>query len=128
MDNLIELIEKLQSEIDVNKSVAEANRAGAEKAGAETKTIEQQRDLLQENLKQQGVSQWLENIQNKYMMEADKNGKNEGAEKWYVNETYGESGGVNKESLFNDQATTAILKTLAETGNTEANTMLTNIS
>lgn len=48
---------KLQSEIDVNKSVAEANRANAAKAGADTKTTE----ALRENLVEQ-ISTTIDNL------------------------------------------------------------------
>lgn len=59
---------KLQSEIDVNKSVAEANRANAKNLGANTSTTEAIRDTLIENMKQSGIDQWLKNQMTGWMM------------------------------------------------------------
>ena len=66
---------KLQSEIDVNKSVAKVNEANAEKAGADTHTTEAMRETLIENMKQSGIDQWLKNQLTGWMMRSkdDKN-------------------------------------------------------
>ena len=52
---------KLQSEIDVNKSVANINNKNAEKAEADTKTTNDSREIFVENLRQAGIENWLRN-------------------------------------------------------------------
>ena len=52
---------KLQSEIDVNKSVANINNKSAEKAEADTKTTNDSREIFVENLRQAGIENWLRN-------------------------------------------------------------------
>ena len=52
---------KLQSEIDVNKSVANINNKSAEKAEADTKTTNDSREIFIENLRQAGIENWLRN-------------------------------------------------------------------
>lgn len=114
---------KLASEIDVNKSVAESNRASAEKAGAETKTTEQSRNVLIENMRQAGVGQWMENVEKAYLMSYDP-AKATGLTA--DNETYNWGVAIEKEGGFSQAAAGAIAKTLAETGNANANALLTN--
>lgn len=114
---------KLASEIDVNKSVAESNRASAEKATAETKTTEQSRELLIENMRNAGVGQWMENVERAYLMSYDPaKGVGVSAE----NEKYDWGVVINKEGGFSQAAATAIAKTMSETGNMNANALLTN--
>lgn len=114
---------KLASEIDVNKSVAESNRASAEKAGAETKTTEQSREILIENMRNEGVSQWMENVEKAYLMSYDPS-KAVGLSA--ENEKYDWGVAIEKEGGFSQAAAAAIAKTLAETGNMKASALLTN--
>lgn len=114
---------KLASEIDVNKSVAESNRASAGKDVAETKTTNETRNILIENMKNEGISKWIENVEKSYLLSYDPaKGDNLSAE----NEIYNWGVAINKEGGFSQQAATAIAKTMAETGNATASALLTN--
>lgn len=114
---------KLASEIDVNKSVAESNRANAGKATAETKTTEASRELLIENMRNAGVSQWMENVEKAYLLSYDP-AKAIGLSA--ENEKYDWGVAISKEGGFSQAAAGAIAKTLAETGNMNASALLTN--
>lgn len=111
----------LESQIDLNKAQAEDLRAGARNKEAGTTTIEEQREILTENLRQSGIAQWFENIltehkanPNKEGIEINRNG--------ILNRVFS----VGEDSLQIKELTNAIAKTQAETGNLEANKILTD--
>lgn len=62
---------KLRSEIDVNKSVADVNKANAENAGSRTITENDFREIQKEKLRQEGTKLYLENAITKFGMEND---------------------------------------------------------
>lgn len=101
---------KLQSEIDVNKSVAMANKANAEKATAETTTTNNVRETLIENMKQQGIETWLRNEISGWTM------RNDGTNDVVLNNSaYNVIDYVfSKDSLKAKEITNAILKTYNE--------------
>lgn len=61
----------MESVIDKNKSEAEANRAGAGLSGAQQTTEEQKRETLIENMKQEGIGTWFDNINKRWQIEGD---------------------------------------------------------
>ena len=104
---------KLQSEIDVNKSVAKVNEANAENAGANTKTTNDSREIFIENLRQAGIENWLRNEIEGYKWRDD-------ADKDMIatNETYKVAGLLlNKDSLKSKELRNVINKTAAEIDN-----------
>lgn len=115
---------KLKSEIDVNRSVAEANRANAGLHGEQIITEKERRKLLIENLRQEGISKWLDNELKTYMQNPNSMDYIEGTQlrnpvlKWYTS--------IDKNSLQVKQLNNAILKAAADAGNADAQTALTN--
>ena len=107
---------KLESEIKVNESVANANNANAKKAGADTETTEQIRKYTVELEKQEAITKWFENIKTKYMNESNPNDPNEDME-LYRNSTLGIATGIMKSGGFNQQIATDIAQGLANAGN-----------
>lgn len=114
---------KMMSEIDVNKSIAEKNRADAGLASEKTTTEMNQRDVLIEKIRQEGVSQWFENLES----DVKRSGVLQDNEvRLFKNQNLNVSTAFQKVSLWNQEVTTAIAKTMAEIGNTEAQELLTN--
>lgn len=111
----------MQSQIEVNKSIAAKNNAEATKAGEETTTITSQRDLLTEKIKQEGKSSWLQNIRTEW----ENNTREENGITVYKNKQYGE-GGVSQGSLFDQQATNEVIKIMSEVGVLNETEKLTN--
>lgn len=110
-------LQKLQSEIAVNNSIAEKNRADAQ-------TTTESRSWLVEKLKQEGKGEWLENIRNKYMMETD-NTTGEVTAVKYVNDKYGEVN-TGTGTLFDQQISNEIAQIYANANNQNAQALLTN--
>lgn len=115
-------MQKLQSEIDVNKSVAEANRAQAGKASADTETTNAIRDYSVEFERQQGIREWMNNNRTKF---EDYN-REKGQDASYSNTKLDEHHEIASGSIFDQRITSEILKTVADTGNAEAQKLLTN--
>ena len=114
---------KLGSEIAVNKATAKEKEANAELTSEKTTTEVNQRDSLIENLRQEGVSKWFENLEN----EVKRSGFLEDNEvSVFRNARLNVSTSFQKTSLWNQEVTTAIAKTIAETGNFGAQELLTN--
>jgi len=114
---------KLASEIAVNKATAKEKEANAELTSEKKTTEINQRDVLIEKLKQEGVAQWFENLEN----EVKRSGVLQDAEvRLFRNAKLDVSTAFQKVSLWNQEVTTAIAKTMAEIGNTEAQELLTN--
>lgn len=113
-------MQKVASEIEVNKSVANANNAGAKKSEAEAKTTNDSRELLIENLRQQGISQWQENAIREFLNKAPayENEDTQGyGDSISENQTYDSIFEINREGISNKQLISAVVKTDADTGN-----------
>ena len=95
---------KLASEIEVNKSVANANNANAD-------TTNESRDLLIENMRQTGTSQWLQNEMTKFTMQFDMTDKNSNMQAW--NKEFGDMW-INAESTKKQELANVVLKTAKE--------------
>lgn len=104
---------KAQSEIDVNKSIAEKNRA-------EAQTTTESRGVLIEKLKQDGKGQWLENVKQRMLM-----GEFTDDITTLKNKEYGEIS-ITKGSLFTEQAAADIAQALASAENSKTQAILTN--
>ena len=110
---------KLASEIEVNKSVAEANRSNAGLRGEKGITESLQRKLVLENLRQQGIEKWLNNEITQFLMTGSDSGSvRNSVLNWYTS--------VDKDSMQFKEMNSALLKTIAETENVEINTKLVN--
>ena len=97
------------SEIDVNKSIAEKNRADAGLAEEKKTTEIEQRDILIEKLKQEGIGQWFENLES----DVKRSGTLKDEEvKLFRNANLNVSTAFQKVSLWNQEITTAIAKTM----------------
>lgn len=115
---------KVKSEIDVNKSIAERNRADAESLGANTETTNKIRNYTVELEKQKGIKEWLDNARTEYMNESNPHDENE---MWLDrNATYNTSTAIMKKGGFNLQMATEIAEGLARTDNANASAALTN--
>jgi hypothetical protein len=114
---------KLSSEIAVNKATAKEKEANAELISEKKTTEINQRDVLIEKLRQEGVAQWFENLEN----EVKRSGVLQDNEiRLFRNAQLDVSTSFQKTSLWNQEVTTAIAKTMAEIGYTEAQELLTN--
>lgn len=114
---------KLGSEIAVNKATAKEKEANAELTSEKKTTEVNQRDILIEKLRQEGVAQWFENLEN----DVKRGGVlQDGEVRLFRNAGLDVSTAFQKTSLWNQEVTTAIAKTMAEIGNTEAQELLTN--
>lgn len=103
-------LQKLASEIDVNKSVAERNRAEAQTTG-------ETRPWIVEKLKQEGRGQWIDNVREKYMLEYQS-----GDVRNYTNKTTGET--LTPGDIFTSQMATDLALTIAQTDNTISQKLL----
>lgn len=114
---------KLGSEIELNRAAAREKDANAGLKGEERITEIEQRGILIENLRQQGIAQWFENLES----DVKRSGLMGDTEvRLFRNGTLDVSTAFQKMSLWNQEVTTAIAKTMAETGNLEAQKLLTN--
>lgn len=114
---------KLGSEIAVNKATAKEKEANAELTSEKKTTEINQRDVLIEKLRQEGVAQWFENLES----DVKRSGTlQDGEVRLFNNAQLNVSTAFQKVSLWNQEVTTAIAKTMAEIGNTEAQELLTN--
>lgn len=115
----------MEAQIDMMKSQAEKNRADANLSGEMGTTESEKRSILLENMKQAGTAQWMENLRNDLLNSGVL--QQEGNEMILNrNSTYNVSTAFQKTGQWNEQVTTAIAKTMAETSNTEMNELLTN--
>ena len=114
---------KLSSEIAVNKAIAKEKEASAELLTEKKTTEINQRDVLIEKLRQEGVEKWFSNLEN----EVKRSGVLQDNEiRLFRNAQLDVSTSFQKTSLWNQEVTTAIAKTMAEIGYTEAQKLLTN--
>jgi hypothetical protein len=114
---------KLSSEIAVNKATAKEKEANAELISEKKVTETNQRDVLIENLRQEGVEKWFSNLEN----EVKRSGVLQDNEvQLFRNARLNVSTSFQKTSIWNQEVTSAIAKTMAEIGYTEAQELLTN--
>lgn len=114
---------KTSAEIEVLKSQAEKNRADADLSGSQTTTEEKKRDIFIENLRQQGMGDWLINLR----MQMENKGQMQDDEiQMFRNQTYDESTAFQKTGIWNQRETTAIAEAMARAGNQEAQALLNN--
>lgn len=113
---------KMMSEIDVNKSIAEKNRADAGLAGAQTLTENEKREYFVENLRLSGHSQWLDVLAKDLKANGD---LNEAGELVFTNDSLGAISVFKKTGQWNQEVTNAIANTLADTNNKVAQELLT---
>ena len=100
-----------EAQIDLMKAQAEKERAQAKNLGADTTTVDAVRDVLVENMKQSGTSQWLDNIMKEIGMSEE---PYKDWSKIVTNKIYGraEAHGNSREATkFNND----LLKTIADT-------------
>jgi len=114
---------KLRSEIAVNNATAKEKEANAELTSEKKTTEINQRDVLIEKLRQEGVAQWFENLESEV-----KRGRplQDNEVQLFRNARLNVSTSFQKVSLWNQEVTTAIAKTMAEIGYAEAQELLTN--
>lgn len=115
----VRLLETLavQSEIDVNKSIAERNRAEARNLGEGTQTIVETRPLIVAELKEKGKMQWIQNSFDTYMHEREfENDKT----KVFVHNQYG-SIQFKPDSVLTQAQVAALMEATARANNLEAN-------
>lgn len=112
-----------ESQIAVNEATAKKLGSEAENLGEQTITEREKRDIMVENMRQQGISQWLDNLKEDWKRSGrltDEDSvemqRNE-ILRAYTNE-------VNKNSPIVQEIGTAILKTNAETGKIDAEKIL----
>ncbi len=125
---------KLQSEIDVNKSIAEKNKADAGLSSSKTKTEDQVRDAFIANIYYEGKTKWLEYVMRELKLTyGDSQGKIKGVDYkiHYYHDTMDIYGAIGipenlKYTIFGDELLSAIDASKALTGNHIANTALTN--
>lgn len=112
-------LSKLKSEIDVNKSVAEVNKATATKQTAEAQTTESTRDILVQKLKEEGIAQVLENSIKSWQM---------GNKRTDFADVLGgaKDAMMKDDSLMAKQIAGTVLKTFAEKDNIAAQEALSN--
>lgn len=115
---------KLSSEVKLNESVAEKNEADAEQAKAKTTTEENSRDILIENMRQEGIFRLQENYGNAFERSWD--GENEGDEMSSHNAIYNWNERIKTDSAYANKIKTAINKTIQETNKAAADAINTN--
>ena len=115
-------LKKLASEVEVNKSVAEANRADAVLKGAGTETENQKRAGLIALLNEQGWSQYLQNLVLDWKISGETNES--------LSRVFSASGMGGSREIYlkgpEAQQITDVIKTIAEAGNIEAQKLLNN--
>lgn len=116
-------LSKLKSEIDVNESVAESNRANAAKAGADTKTTDQIRDMVVEAAKQGAIGQYIDNVQERHKIEGY---DPDASITQYNNPVLGLGIKMNKSATFAREVEAQVANMIAQTAGIDANALLTN--
>lgn len=114
----------MQAEVKKVEAETENLEAQTDNTKSRTVTENEQRDILIENIKQQGLEKWLHNVQERYKMQG--NPDNEEGTGWHSNAKLNEEIFINEGSYIQRELTTAILKMQADTGSAEAQALLTN--
>lgn len=112
---------KLGAELELMEAQAEELRAKARSHEAGTKTTDQQRDILIEKLRQEGLSTFIENVRKRAIDKGAESGDTTGE----INDIFGDHE-VKNNSYFMKGVANAVLKTMAETDNLNAQKLLAN--
>ena len=112
---------KLNAEIKVLESQADKNKADAGLSGEKSETEEQQRNFLIGKLREEGVFYWLQNEINELKLQGSGDSVDVIKNK-FLDRVIGK----NSNSWAQQEITNALLKTVAETGNLEANKILSS--
>lgn len=108
---------KTSAEIKVLESQAEKNKADAGLSKEVGTTEANKRDIFIQNLKQQGISQWIDNMRK----DLENSGQLKDGEMILgKNSTYGVSTAFQTTGIWNQKETTAIANTIADTEGKEA--------
>lgn len=113
-------IQRQMAEIRLLNAQAKEHEAGAGLKGEQTTTESNKREILIENMRQEGISDWLQNIEKEYLHKPYRHKQLD----MFKNITYDVVTGIQGQSLFTRQVTNSILKTEAETGNQHAQAAL----
>lgn len=116
-----------ESQIALNESQATKNEKEAENLGAKTTTEEQQRDILTSNLMRINDQMFIERMEKGYKQNTkygDQKLEDQGISS--TNEATGLVHSILTDSAYGKKITNEVLKTQAETGNIEAQELLTN--
>lgn len=108
---------RLISELKVNDSIAEKNKADAEQAREAATTESGQRNILIEKMRQEGISSWLENVRTNFLNEYDPREDGENEMELSRNAELNISTAIQKSGGFSREAAMTIAKTEAEAGN-----------
>ena len=123
----------MQAQIKQLESQANVNNSNAKKAEEEAKTTKDSREIIIENMRQAGISQWWDNIERRFLNENSKEElqqlKDEGNYnvRMFRSVIYDYYGGMNEGSIFSEKALKELLKTEQEI-NTLKSTEEVNIS
>lgn len=114
-----------QSQIELNRSQAEKNKAEAENISERTTTEINTRDILVENMKQSGIETWFRNVKQEYIA---KGGWSQADDEVniYKNVVYGSETAYTRDSWEIKQLNEDLLKTVAEKDQAIANKLLTD--
>lgn len=115
-------MQKQMAEIRLLNAQAKEHEAGAGLKSEQKTTEANKRDILIENLKQEGIGDWIQNIEKLYLHNPYKDNEIQ----LFRNVTYNTNTAIQGQSLFTREVTNAILKTEAETGNEIAQAALSN--
>lgn len=113
-------MQRQKSEIAVNESTAAKQQAEAKSVTESTKTEVQKRDQFLENLHQEGLGKWLENIANRWKLEGnvqDLDNENTETSEW--NHKFGEVRVANNGS-FSQYEAAQVAKAWGEANNNES--------
>ena len=108
----------MESQIELNKSVANKNNVEADDKSEDIETKRRTRELIVENLRQQGIGAQWDNA----LKEWD---ANDFSDMWKRNEVLNEEFTVRKEGNHNMQVAAAIAQAQAQTGNIIAQKLMT---
>lgn len=116
--------EALQSQIELNKANANKANADAGKAVEDATTVKDSREIMIENMRQNGIAQWFENMKTQALKDgADKDGN----VTIFQNEIYGKGEqGYTIDSPEMKKFQAELFKTEAEKMNLDASALLTN--
>lgn len=114
---------RLKGELDLQKAQKENIEADTENKKSKTTTENDQRETLIENMRQEGLGRWIDNMQKKWQ---SREGDNQRQGEVYENEKLGEIYQIHENSYLADGMSAALIKTQAEGGNQAAQALMNN--
>lgn len=115
-------MQKQMAEIKLLNAQAKEHETSAKLKGEQATTESDKREILIENMRQEGIGNWLQNVEKEYLHQPYRHEQLD----MFKNITYDVVTGIQGQSLFTRQVTNSILKTEAETGNEHAQAALSN--